>query len=270
MAEILNNRNAWTAVGLAVAAPLASIALFPQQAAEAHAVVTGTSASREDVRKLQRDLNDDLSPLGMPALAVDGIGGRLTKRALCAERWLTGAKVTRSMAGISSKDIARIDAADDLRSPYVRELGSRMMSGLVINETCQVGIRIVGSEIKKVFPVSTGTKEKGTPNTVSRMSLGINGWHNSTLYPSENDNGNMGLPQYFDRYPAVATHASREFTSSTTAPTSRGCIRVTGDMAEYLWDAHDGPANAPHPDRRRQMGRPATIAVTGAYEYNIK
>ena len=89
-----------------------------------------------------------------------------------------------------------------------------------------------------VFPISTGQPGFETRNqSASRVfrydpALDNGGWHDSTLFPAEEDNplnGNMYKPLYFDNGQAI--HGAN---TVPPEPASHGCVRVPVDHQDIL------------------------------------
>jgi len=178
--------------------------------------------------QLQRDLNDWLTPLGMPALTTDGKIGGQTKRALCAVRLFTG--------HAASKAPATLPERTELAGPPVLDSN---LSGYIINKTCQVmGVKL-NDKLSMIIPVSTARAGYSTPIGDFHLQYGRYGWHNSSLYPAEQGNGNMYDPEYFNG--SIAVHGSPEMYPGTTSPHSHGCVRILQADAIKLWHLAGGP-----------------------------
>lgn len=180
---------------------------------------------------LQRNLNRELVPFGMPKLELDGKVGNQTRRALCAVRLLTGQETSRDTP--TSTEIRNLQKRQTFKAP---------LGGIVISRECQVMAVNIDNKLSMVLPVSTGKSEYRTPEGSFRVQYGRFGWHNSSLYPEERGNGNMYKPVYFNG--AIAFHGSRDMYNSLTYPASHGCVRVTVSDADKLWALVGGPAKA--------------------------
>jgi hypothetical protein len=188
---------------------------------------------------LQRSLNAELTPYGMPALTLDGNAGGQTKRALCAERLFSGRAASRA-------DVTAADR-DQLKT---HEKLSSTLPGFVISRTCQVmGINI-GDKLSMIIPVSTGApagyfRDSPQDHTTApgnfHIGQGIYGLHNSTKYPSKHSAGNMLFPGFFNGDEAV--HGSPEMSDAVTSPISHGCVRFDVMYAPHIWELMGGHKN---------------------------
>ena len=180
-------------------------------AATASPVIPRAPAPGNPIVSLQRALNNELVPLGMPRLTTDGKAGRQTKRALCAERLFTGNGESRADA--SPADKQRING---------HETFSHTLTGFVISRTCQVMGVNIDNKLTMILPISTGKPGHATPAGDFSVAFGRNDLHNSTKYPvkGKREEGNMYRPQYFDfsGVAAIAIHGSSAMTPAATYP----------------------------------------------------
>ena len=203
---------------------------------------------------LQKLLNNQLVPFGMPKLDTDGKAGGQTLRALCAERFFTGNVASRSPA--TAAELARISSSEKLSSP---------LPGFIISRTCQVMGVAVGGKLSMIIPVSTGAPRgyyaDGQDHTTEAgrftIGQGIYGLHNSTKYPSQHSAGNMLYSGFFNGDEAV--HGSPEMAPNVTSPESHGCVRIHPRYARQIWELMGGPAEAAN-DSYVQL-RPIPVAV---------
>ncbi len=204
------------------------------------------------MRAQQIKLNELLTPYGYPKIAVDGISGPITRRALCASRLALFLPVNRAYMRPGSAEEKRLLASPTL--PVPPNVGTNG-KWIFIDMTCQVMFTGEGTNrLVNVFPTSTGAPgfetrlQERTPAFRYDPALRNYGWHNSSLYPVASDNplnGNMYKPLYFDRGQAI--HGSN---SVPTSPQSKGCARLRpSDMDRLVsWlglDGLRGPTNSP-------------------------
>ena len=84
-----------------------------------------------------------------------------------------------------------------------------------------------------VFDVSTGTRSTPTPRGSYRIGRQINGQRVSRL-------GQLWRPKYFTG--GYALHGSP---SVPNYPASHGCVRMTNQEINFLWDANLAPIGTP-------------------------
>jgi hypothetical protein len=167
----------------------------------------------------------------MPGLDVDGQTGDMTRRAACAARMGNGLPESRDPIEPGSDEERALMSATGVGIPE----GARTNADhwAVISQTCQVIFFGEGeSGVKYVFPTSTGLDEFPTREGVNRATAydpalentAAPGWHDSTNYPSREDNpleGNMYKPIYFDGGQAI--HGAN---TVPPHPASHGCARL--------------------------------------------
>lgn len=192
---------------------------------------------------LQADTNKVLGPLGMPQAATNGKFSGQTARAACAKSWLTTGVATTNKAYYTPTKIKELDANDAIRNPYLADYGTRVANGFIVNKTCQVMAVTSNNAVVGVYPVSTGRPGYDTPNGLFTIYKGINGWHESSKYPTESGNGNMYKPVYFGP-DGIALHGSREMSNSSTTPQSHGCVRLTTSVADAVFSRQGGDTHA--------------------------
>lgn len=203
----------------------------------------------------QQKLNDLLTPLGFPALTVDGQSGRQTRQALCAARLGLGLGVSREDMAPGSPDEQQLMAAGSLRIPDAARPDRGRWA--LIDLQCQVFFAGDGEGgITFLFPASSGEGEFPTRRQEASRAFRYDparangGWHDSTDYPVTTDNplnGNMYKPIYFDGGQAI--HGAN---SVPTSPASKGCVRLRvghqellvnwlglADVDRELWDSRN-------------------------------
>jgi len=211
----------------------------------------------------QAKLNELLGPFGFPEMPVDGISGPITRRGLCVARLAMGLPVNRADMDPGGIDEQFLLATGALPVPPDVATDGRW---IFIDRTCQVMITGEGFDrIVNVWPTSTG--EKGYETRLQERTRAFrfnpardnNGWHESSIYPVDDDNplnGNMYKPLYFDRGQAI--HGANNV---PTSPQSKGCARLRPSHQDALiaWLGLDGPTGS-----RDRIN--ATVTVRGAYE----
>ncbi len=171
--------------------------------------------TRVDIAELQTLLTE----LGYPVGPVDGIDGRQTRRGLCAWRRLEGHDVHRGPA--TPDELAAIRSTSEL--PDASD-----GIAITVDKTCQALYLQVDGRWQHVAAASTGRgglPRQGDYNITWKRS----GWHTSTLYPAPTPN--MYNTLYF-RGP-IAIHGSHVV---PPYPASAGCVRVTPETADLLFD----------------------------------
>ena len=218
--------------------------------------ITGESRTQDSddvldpaVAAQQRKINELFAGRGMPALAVDGVLGPLTRQQLCAIRSLFGLPVSRADMVPGSAEERSMMAATAL--PTYSGAPNRWV---VIDKTCQIMFAGDSTSVVFVFPTSTGEighetrDQNGVPAFRFDPAIDNDGWHDSTLFPAAEDNplnGNMYKPLYFDDGQAI--HGSYNVPPE---PKSKGCARLLVehhdqlltwlgliDTTEAVWDA---------------------------------
>jgi len=196
-----------------------------------------TAAELEVVAAQQRKLNELFAGLSTPPLLVDGIAGPVTRQRLCAARLAFGLPVSTTEMIAGSEEEQTMMAATTLPIPFTSAILSPRW--ILIDRTCQ--IMFVGegaTRLTFVFPTSTGepgydTRDQNRSRAFRfNPELGNAGWHDSTSYPSADDNplnGNMYKPLYFDRGQAI--HGALNV---PTHPQSHGCARLRVEHQNIL------------------------------------
>ena len=164
-----------------------------------------------------------LADLGYPVGPADGVEGTQTQRALCAWRQLEGHDASR--AGLQDGELEALRETSGLPAA---DAGGRSVT---VDRTCQVLYYADGGQWQHVYAASTGAD--GLPNPDSyTIQWKRPGWHTSTLYPAPEPN--MYNSMYIRG--AIAIHGSH---SVPTHPASAGCVRVTPDVADFLFERLD-------------------------------
>ncbi|MAT04320.1 MAG: hypothetical protein CL424_04665 [Acidimicrobiaceae bacterium] len=222
---------------------------------------------RREVEAQQTKLNELFAGFGIRELLVDGISGPVTRQRLCAFRLASGLPVSTADMAAGSDEEQLLMSTETLPIPFTPALLSDRW--VLIDETCQIMFVGEGTErLQFVFPTSTGTADFDTrPQTRSRVfkynpASDNNGWHDSTTFPSAEDNplnGNMYKPLYFDGGQAI--HGANNVPRS---PASKGCARLrVADMDLLLgWLGLGGVSGITY-DRDR-IG--VTVTVQGAWQ----
>ena len=140
------------------------------------------------------------------------------------------------MEGGSEEEQALM-ATETLPIPFTSSILSERWA--LIDLTCQIMFVGVGTErVDFVFPTSTGeagfeTRSQNRSNVFKFNPASDNGgWHDSTTYPSAEDNplnGNMYKPLYFDG--GLAIHGANNVPRS---PASKGCARLRVENMDTL------------------------------------
>ena len=198
--------------------------------------VTGEAIRFASVTMQQRKLNELFRGYGISALSVDGDAGPLTRQQLCAFRVAVGLPAsTRRMEPNSAEERRLMNTT---RLPTPSSTATQMSRWGLIDRTCQIMFVGARGGLRFVFPTSTGsagyqTRLQDRTAVFKYNSASHNrGWHDSTLYPSSNDNplnGNMYKPLYFDRGQAI--HGA---TNVPTYPASKGCARLRVSHMDQL------------------------------------
>jgi hypothetical protein len=214
----------------------------------------------------QTKLNELLVPYGFPEMPVDGVSGPITRRALCASRLALGLPVNRSDMAPGSPEEELLMATTALPIPPNVATDGRW---IFIDLTCQILLTGEGPDrLVNVFPTSTG--EAGFETRLQERvrafrfnpALDNGGWHESSLYPVEEDNplnGNMYKPLYFDNGQAI--HGANNVPAS---PQSKGCARLKPVDQDRLvaWLGLDTMTSATYSKDRIGV----TVTVRGGYE----
>jgi Putative peptidoglycan binding domain/L,D-transpeptidase catalytic domain len=185
-------------------------------------------ASGDDVRDLQRRLR----ALGYWLGAGDGTYGVLTQQAVLAFQGVEGLQ----RDGVAGPQTYRALATAERPEP-------RSGTGdlIEIDEAHGVLLIVRGGRVKWAIHASSGsndgyvspsgeTKVAETPNGRWTLSWAFDGWHKSPL-------GRLWRPRYF--HPdGIAIHG---FASVPPYPASHGCVRVSIEAMNYMWDNNLAP-----------------------------
>lgn len=219
-----------------------------------------------EVKAQQTKLNEIFAGYGIRELLVDGISGPVTRQRLCAFRLAAGLPVTLTDMEAGSDEEQMLMAAETLPIPFTSSILSERWA--LIDLTCQIMFVGVGTErLQFVFPTSTGeagfeTRPQNRSDVFKFNPASDNaGWHDSTTYPSAEDNplnGNMYKPLYFDG--GLAIHGANNVPRS---PASKGCARLRVENMDLLldWLGLSGDSNITYDERRINL----TVNVQGTY-----
>lgn len=236
-----------------------------EQRLERNAAVLAAETSVA-VTAQQTKLNELLVPYGFPEMPVDGVSGPVTRRALCASRLALGLPVNRADMVPGGDEEQLLLATTELPIPANVATEGRW---IFIDLTCQILLTGEGLDrMVNVFPTSTG--EPGFETRLQERTrafrfdpaLDNGGWHESSLYPVEEDNplnGNMYKPLYFDNGQAI--HGANNV---PTSPQSKGCTRLKPADQDRLvaWLGLDTMTGATYSKDRIGV----TVTVRGGYE----
>ncbi len=208
------------------------------------------AAPSTSVRQAQSILTKFTIPVG----PIDGAFGPQTARGLCAFRYMAGYTPTRG--GVTSALSSRLRSYNSTYSSLGR-IPAPTLRGhttyVVVQKKCQAMFYVQNSRYVRVLAVSTGMAGHNTPNGAYTLGGTKRGWSCSTLYPescgvhnvgrfaSISNRGNMYNQRFF-RGGGYFVHGS---TSVPTYPASHGCIRVTVNDADWMYD-HVGNSGAPY------------------------
>lgn len=199
----------------------------PPAAAGPAAPVLQAGASGPDVQALQ----DQLSSLGYWMGEPDGTFGPTTEQAVLAVQKVAGLERT----GIA--DAATRQAIDDGVAPQAQSTTGRVIE---IDKARQVLLIVTDGQVNLTFNTSTGNEEtyvspQGgqsvavTPTGQFRVNREIDGVRDGPL-------GTLYRPKYFNG--GIAVHGS---SSVPPYPASHGCVRVTNEAIDFIWDNEAAP-----------------------------
>lgn len=215
-----------------------------------------------------REAQTIMRKFGIPAGPVDGKQGAMTKRGLCAFRYMSGMSVSRN-----SLDTATLSKLRSYNKSYASlgQIPARANSTnrelLVAHETCQAMTYSVKASngkhyYKRVMAISTARPGKTTPNGTFSLGFTQRGWSCSSRYPescvkqttgrfaTSTSYGNMYNFRAFHQGNLYGIHGS---TSVPTYPASAGCIRVTVADSDWMFSNVGNNGNRP------------VLIVTGSY-----
>jgi hypothetical protein len=219
-------------------APLPPAKLVPVEPLAAPLVAVGTSGGAETARVQQRLLD-----LGFWLQSADGNYDLTTSQAVMAfQKYL----------GIETSSAVDANTAGLLSAMTLRAYGHADSGTLLeIDKTRQILMFVVDGRVKWVFNTSTGNGEsyieedQNSPGTlVEGVSLTPDGFHRVNRERPEGwwegDLGQIYRPKYF--VGGVAVHGSN---SVPNYPASHGCVRVTIQAMDYIWDKGLMPMTLP-------------------------
>jgi hypothetical protein len=212
----------------------------------------GEAIRQRAVIRQQEKLNGLFEGYGIRELLVDGVSGPVTRQRLCAFRLSHGLPVTLTDMEAGSDEEKILMSATDLLVPANEAVLAPRW--ILIDRTCQIMFTGEGFErLVYVFATSTGSEGYETRLQNRTAAFRFNpatdngGWHNSSLYPVEEDNplnGNMYKPLYFDNGQAI--HGAGNV---PTSPASKGCARLRVENQDMLVDwlglTDSGPTSSP-------------------------
>jgi peptidoglycan hydrolase-like protein with peptidoglycan-binding domain len=209
-----------------------------------------------------------IAPLDVPLAAVGSSGGsetaRLQQRLLDLGFWLSGADgvygLTTRQAVMAFQKYLQLPATgevDDATAGYLSGLTERARGWadagtlVEVDKTRQLLFVVVDGKTQWVFNTSTGNGEryvepdKNTPGEmIDDIALTPDGLH--AFYREkaegwwEGDLGQLYRPKYF--VGGVAVHGSN---SVPNYPASHGCVRVTTEAMDFIWDSGIMPMGLP-------------------------
>ncbi|MDQ4143242.1 MAG: peptidoglycan-binding protein [Actinomycetota bacterium] len=195
--------------------------------------VEGSAPSRDVHRKGDRGrrvrvLQSRLEELNYWVGGVDGVYGTLTRQAVIAFQKVNGLSPD-GVAGPRTRS-----ALDEPQPPQVRS----SQQGLVmeVNKPQQILVSVWNGEVSHIWNTSTGTEEHytyggrrylaDTPEGQWEIYRQIDGWRESHL-------GRLYRPKYFHE-DGIAIHGYHRVPAY---PASHGCVRVSMEAMDYLWEA---------------------------------
>lgn len=195
----------------------------PEPAGPSAALKPGQSNAR--VLELQQRLRDLRYWVGEP----DGVYGDLTAQAVMA---------FESAEGLPRDGVAGKQELDRLADAEVVTARNATGDVIEVDERRQLLIFIDDGQVRWVFHTSTGTEKPyeapgggtnlaDTPNGRWTMSWQVNGWRDGAL-------GRMWSPKYFHS-DGIAIHG---YPSVPAEPASHGCVRVSIEAMDFIWE-HD-------------------------------
>lgn len=166
---------------------------------------------------------------------VDGVFGDLTEQAVFAFQ-----KVNRlSIDGIVGPETRA--ALDEPEHTY----RSRSTTGDIIevDKSLQVLAHVVDGDVRWVWNTSTGTEKPYTNDGQEFLADTPPGSH--TIYRQidgvrEADLGDLYRPKYFHR-DGIAIHG---YSSVPPYPDSHGCVRLSFEAMDYVWEAGIAPIDS--------------------------
>jgi peptidoglycan hydrolase-like protein with peptidoglycan-binding domain len=209
-----------------------------------------------------------IAPLDVPLASVGSSGGsetaRLQQRLLDLGFWLSGADgvyglTTRQavMAFQKYLHLSPTGEVDDATAAYLSGIEQRAHGWadagtlVEVDKTRQLLFLVVDGKTQWVFNTSTGNGEtytepdKNSPGEmVEGVALTPDGLH--SFYREkpegwwEGDLGQLYRPKYFAG--GVAVHGSN---SVPNYPASHGCVRVTTEAMDFIWDSGIMPIGLP-------------------------
>ena len=230
--EVPVRRNIVTLfVGSVACAALAVSSLAAVSSASA-APTAGKSLTAAAPTTLQ--VQKHLKALGLPVWKPSSVWTQQSLHAVCLWRDVNGN--ASKFAKPTAPEEASIMAMTALPTPR-----KALVTGLNVNRACQtvtwVRVDKKGNRYYQVaFSVSTGKPSTPTRKETTTITRRINGWHNSSSYPSSKPN--MWRPAYINTS-GEAFHGMQSDSMVKPYPASHGCVRMRHADIDYLWK-YDG------------------------------
>ena len=173
-----------------------------------------------------QDKQEQLADLGYWVGPIDGVYGKLTEQAVMAFQKVNGLQ----RDGIVGPAVR--DAMTDPRTPQARSSSGYWVE---VDEARQVLKLVRDGVVTQVFNTSTGTEDTythegqeyvaDTPNGQWEIYRQVDGWRESHL-------GRLWRPKYFHT-DGIAVHG---YENVPPYPASHGCVRVTIEAMNHLWE----------------------------------
>jgi hypothetical protein len=224
---------------------------------------------RQQPRRQPRPANVvPIAPLDVPLAAVGTSSGsetaRVQQRLLDLGFWLSGADgsygLTTSQAVMAFQKYLQLPSTgevDEATAAYLSSMTERARGWadagtlVEVDKTRQLLFDVVDGKVLWVFNTSTGNGEeytepdKNTPGEmIHDVALTPDGLHSFYREKAEGwwegDLGQLYRPKYF--VGGVAVHGSN---SVPNYPASHGCVRVTVEAMDFIWDSGIMPMDMP-------------------------
>ena len=183
--------------------------------------VLSSRASGPEVTTLQRQLTD----LGYWLGPINGVYGDLTTQAVYAFQKLNGLTVDGQVGHDTALALQRAQRPSPVS-------GSGDL--IEVDKTHQVLLVVRNGRTLWAFNTSTGTEQPYTYQGTREVAVTPTGTYTIFRQVNGYDEGPLGQlyrPKYFNG--GIAIHG---YTFVPTYPASHGCVRVTNDAMDFLWD----------------------------------